>query len=229
LRVCVFSFHPLVFPAIKTFLAGRRATLEPRPLSDAPPEEGVELQVPRADAYLVQLGAEPSATERVIERILNSYPSARLVVLGEGFDPEVGFRLLQIGTNGLVTYREASAQLGPALEAVTTGGYWVTRSLLSQFVERTARSPESPASRLENSPIDLTRREREVLKGVLEHLSNKEIASKLELTERTVKFHVSNLLAKCRVRRRRDLMLFFMRQPPPEPTSGEAAGQAPQA
>jgi DNA-binding NarL/FixJ family response regulator len=206
----VFSFHPLVFPATRTFLAGRPVTLEPRPLSDAPPEEWVEFQVPRADVYLVQLGAEPSATERVLERILTSYPSARLVVLGEGFDPEVGFRLLQTGTNGLVTYREASTQLAPALEAVAAGGYWVTRSLLSEFVERTARSPESPASRLESSPVELTRREREILGGVLEHLSNKEIAVKLGITERTVKFHVSNVLAKCGVRRRADLLLFFM-------------------
>jgi DNA-binding CsgD family transcriptional regulator len=44
--------------------------------------------------------------------------------------------------------------------------------------------------------VQLTRRQREVLRGVLQPLSNKEIAVKLNILERTVKFHVSALLAK---------------------------------
>src|SRR5205814_9232961 len=43
--------------------------------------------------------------------------------------------------------------------------------------------------------------------SLLENLSNKEIASKLNIAERTVKFHVSNLLSKFGVRRRADLIL----------------------
>ena len=45
---------------------------------------------------------------------------------------------------------------------------------------------------------------------LLGHLSNKEIAEKLGLTERTVKFHVSNLLVKHDVKRRADLILLFL-------------------
>ena len=54
---------------------------------------------------------------------------------------------------------------------------------------------------------NLSRREQEVLDSLLENLSNKEIASKLNIAERTVKFHVSNLLSKFGVRRRADLIL----------------------
>ena len=52
----------------------------------------------------------------------------------------------------------------------------------------------------------LTRREEEVLAGVLGSLSNKEIASNLNISERTVKFHVSSLLAKFRVHGRMELV-----------------------
>jgi DNA-binding CsgD family transcriptional regulator len=54
--------------------------------------------------------------------------------------------------------------------------------------------------------VRLTRREQEVLDGILRSLANKEIASELNLSERTVKFHVSSLLAKFKVHSRMELM-----------------------
>jgi DNA-binding CsgD family transcriptional regulator len=56
------------------------------------------------------------------------------------------------------------------------------------------------------SQVQLTRREEEVLSGLMKSLANKEIASDLNLSERTVKFHVSSLLAKFRVRGRMELV-----------------------
>jgi len=54
--------------------------------------------------------------------------------------------------------------------------------------------------------VKLTRREEEVLDGILRSLANKEIASELNLSVRTVKFHVSSLLSKFKVRGRMELM-----------------------
>ncbi len=56
------------------------------------------------------------------------------------------------------------------------------------------------------SSVRLTRREEEVLGGVMRSLANKEIAASLNLSERTVKFHMSSLLAKFRVRGRMELV-----------------------
>ncbi|HYW67203.1 MAG TPA: LuxR C-terminal-related transcriptional regulator [Candidatus Dormibacteraeota bacterium] len=63
------------------------------------------------------------------------------------------------------------------------------------------------------SAVRLTRREQEVLDGILRSLANKEIASELNLSERTVKFHVSSLLAKFKVRGRMELMRETSRSP----------------
>jgi DNA-binding CsgD family transcriptional regulator len=52
------------------------------------------------------------------------------------------------------------------------------------------------AGRALGSGVKVSRREQEVLDGVLQHLTNKEIARNLNVSERTVKFHVSSLLAK---------------------------------
>jgi DNA-binding CsgD family transcriptional regulator len=62
------------------------------------------------------------------------------------------------------------------------------------------------AGRAVKSNVKLTRREEEVLNGVMRSQANKEIAATLNLSERTVKFHVSSLLAKFRVRGRMELV-----------------------
>lgn len=63
-----------------------------------------------------------------------------------------------------------------------------------------------------HSQVKLTRREEEVLSGLMKSLANKEIAANLNLSERTVKFHVSSMLAKFRVRGRMELVREAMRQ-----------------
>ena len=62
--------------------------------------------------------------------------------------------------------------------------------------------------------MKLTRREEEVLGGVMRSLANKEIAASLSLSERTVKFHVSSLLTKFRVRGRMELVREATRRTP---------------
>ena len=62
--------------------------------------------------------------------------------------------------------------------------------------------------------VTLTRREEEVFGGVMRSLANKEIAASLNVSERTVKFHVSSLLTKFRVRGRMELVREATRRAP---------------
>jgi DNA-binding NarL/FixJ family response regulator len=68
------------------------------------------------------------------------------------------------------------------------------------------------AGRSVKASVKLTRREEEVLDGILRSLANKEIACELNLSVRTVKFHVSSLLSKFKVRGRMELMSEASRQ-----------------
>ena len=76
--------------------------------------------------------------------------------------------------------------------------------VLEDLIEKADQLLE--AGKSVHGKVRLTRREEEVLAGVSESLSNKEIASNLNLSERTVKFHVSSLLAKFQVRGRMELV-----------------------
>ena len=71
----------------------------------------------------------------------------------------------------------------------------VARESLLQTVSERAMQLLA-AGRAIGAGVKVSRREQEVLDGVLQGLGNKEIASRLNVSERTVKFHVSSLLAK---------------------------------
>jgi len=112
-----------------------------------------------------------------------------------------------MGVKGLLTYAEASEYLPAALPLVMRGGFWVPRAILASFVDSILSNVRGRRMLKMEAGTGLSRREQEVLDPLLENLANKEIASKLNISERTVKFHVSNLLNKFGVRRRADLIL----------------------
>ena len=57
----------------------------------------------------------------------------------------------------------------------------------------------------------ITRREQEVLEGLTMNLTNKEIGARLNITERTVKFHMSNLIAKFKTDGRMGVVLRYLK------------------
>lgn len=164
------------------------------------------LDIPRAAVYVIDAHAARQATGALLGNILERYASARLLVVGDKLKEADSYSLLRQGAKGILTYAEAREQLPLALPQVAAGGIWVPRPVLSRFVDSILSSTQGRRLRVD-SPSELSRREQEVLAGLLENLANKEVADRLHISERTVKFHVSNLLAKFGVRRRADLIL----------------------
>ena len=205
--MCVVSFHPLVYPIARGLLPeSKYEVVEHRASSDVlGPAMGDAL--PEAAVYVVEANPRGSATRAVIEGISTRHPKTPVVVLGETFDQAEAFPLMQLRVRGLVTFADASSQLARAIEAMLAGGFWISRTLLTGFLEASIAG-DGRAGR--PGSADLTQREQQVLEEVVRNLSNKEIAKRLGITERGVKFHVSNLLAKHHVRRRSDLVLLFL-------------------
>jgi DNA-binding NarL/FixJ family response regulator len=169
------------------------------------PPDMRNLEPPPAQVYIIDGHAARPATGALLANLIERHPEARLIVVGEQHTDANSYQLLRQGVKGLLTYTEARDQLVRALPLVANGGFWVPRSVLSGFVDSILTNQ---GRRLKTDSVtNLSRREQEVLDSLLENLSNKEIASKLNIAERTVKFHVSNLLSKFGVRRRADLIL----------------------
>ena len=211
LRVCILSPHPMVLEEFHRLLENSPFQLVVKQLESTLAPDLRSLQVPRAAVFVIDAHAAPRAANALIGNVLERYPNGRLIVVDQKFKEASSYALLRMGVKGLLTYSEAREQLVHALPLVASGGFWVPRELLSRFVDTIlsgmrGRRPQAEAN------TELSRREKEVLEGLLENLANKEIASRLNISERTVKFHVSNLLAKFNVRRRADLILLCYQQ-----------------
>ena len=206
LKICVLSPHPLVLAEFSRVLGPPMFQAVARQLETTLGPELRRLPLPRAPVYVVDAHASQSATAALIANILERSASAKLLIVAEKFTSAESHDLLRLGAKGLLTYQEAREQLPRALPLVAGGGFWVPRALLSEFVDSVLNNTRGRRMKVETSS-ELSRREQEVLDSLLENLANKEIASKLNISERTVKFHVSNLLSKFGVRRRADLIL----------------------
>lgn len=206
LKVCLLSPHPLVRTEFERVLPDGAFQISYRSLPSSSPSEVKEMAVPRAPVYVIDGQASMQVIHALIEGILARYPKARVLVLVSKHTDTDTFELLRLGVKGLLDYGQASKQWQDALPLVAAGGYWVPRAVLSRFVESIIGN-RKPGLNANKTPASLSRREREVLESLLQNLSNKEIASQLNISERTVKFHVSNLLQKHGVRRRADLIV----------------------
>ena len=103
-------------------------------------------------------------------------------------------RMLCLGVIGIVKFTEdLSAPLQSAVQAVLRGELWAECGALFEYVRCTSRllSHISSPNRL------LTARENEIAQFLSQGCSNAQIAAVLAISQRTVKFHVSNLLKKC--------------------------------
>jgi DNA-binding NarL/FixJ family response regulator len=230
-RVGFFWCHPLVLPQFERLISDHGYRLVGRRLEANRIPDFDRISVPRASVCVIEAHPQLTATEAVVTGVHARQPSARILVLGERFGDPAAFALLRLGVKGLLTYTEGCRILPHALRTVMGGGLWVGRALLSRFVDSALCTV--PLRVYATGFEGLTNRERQVLEAVLDNLSNKEIARRLQMSERTAKFHVSNLLVKHGVRRRADLLFCALKSAgsgaPLRNRSGERRASAPAA
>lgn len=200
--VCVYSFHPLVLKELERAFAECGASTQAYRLDVGRFSDLASLPIPPADVYILEANGRKHATDLVVGEILTRRPNSRLLVVAEEFEETAAFSLLRLGAKGFLRYGDLSL-LVRAVEELASGGLWVARPLLSRFVETMLRPRRMGEMR--QSP-----REHEVHELLIQNLSNKEIAGRLGVSERTVKFHVSNLLTKSGAKRRADLILLSL-------------------
>jgi DNA-binding NarL/FixJ family response regulator len=135
---------------------------------------------------------------------------ARILLYGdEANDDELLFYMSR-GAHGFLLSDQLGNLLVTAIKHVAAGSLWMPHKIVAGFVEKVVYE-FTHVSKLFRVPCAVSPREQEVWTMINQGRSNKEIGDKLKITERTVKFHVSQLLSKLQVTNRRELMLIFGR------------------
>lgn len=153
----------------------------------------------RPDILLIDLSM-PGEGLSAIAPIRTRDPNMRIVVLTVSEAAEDVAVALNGGVNGYVLKGVGSRALTEILVAVANGETYVTPTLSARLLSHLSSDKRSP---IVTDPIhSLTSREREVLDLVAQGLSNKEIAIRLDLHEKTIKHHMTAILAKLRASNR---------------------------
>jgi DNA-binding NarL/FixJ family response regulator len=202
LPIQAISSHPLLTCAVEEVLADLK---EYQHLPPASNEGEATSRTNLARLFLLDACSLRTDLGRLADHCRASSPGSKFITLlppaGSNHGEEI--RLFHWGIDGFVELSETwRTELPEAIRSVLGGRYWVRPEVLAAFVGH-ADTLEQVRLLRGNS---LTAREGQILRLLLRHLTNKEISRQLAISERTVKFHVSHILAKFGIDDRRGLL-----------------------
>ena len=127
--------------------------------------------------------------------------TGKILMVTAGMNVTESSVALKLGASGIVLKASSPGTLANAMRAVAKGEVWVDEKVIQQMADRFLQGEDRQAL-----PRTLTPREDQVLQGVFEGLTNKEIAVKVGVSETSVKATVQQLFSKTGVRTRSQLV-----------------------
>lgn len=144
----------------------------------------------------------------VLPRIRAKSPGTKVLILSGYPEDDFIVEALQLGAKGYLSKTLTRADIVKAIRATYAGELWAERKLLAQTLESLLHRVNSLNEPVPEAVETLTDREREVVKWVIQGMTNKEIAAQLGISDKTVKSHLSNIFGKLKVSRRLELLLY---------------------
>jgi DNA-binding NarL/FixJ family response regulator len=208
IRVVVSDDHPVVRQGLRSFLEAQGFAVVGEA---ADGDEAVRLVTEtRPDVLLTDLVMPGVDGIEAIRRLRAGGPPVGILVLTSFSGAEQVIPAIQAGADGYLLKDAGPGVLEDAIRAVHRGEPMLSPEAAAVVMARVAGEP--PGAGSEHPDLErLTAREREVLAGLGRGLSNRQLAAELFVSEKTVKTHVSSVLAKLRVADRTQAALFAVR------------------
>jgi NarL family two-component system response regulator LiaR len=139
-------------------------------------------------------------------QIKSKYPDMKILILTQHDSPEYIRPLLEAGAAGYVLKRSGGREVVAAIRNVWEQGAFLQPDVARQFLKDYSHTGDQPPT----EEIHFTEREQEILKLAVEGKSNKEIATLLCISPKTVSVHRSNIMSKLGVRSGVELVRYAM-------------------
>jgi DNA-binding NarL/FixJ family response regulator len=148
------------------------------------------------DVLLSDSAAVGLSNLRLVSEVRAAIPGVRVVMIGMEADRDTFLRAVRDGITGYVLKDASAMEVAAAVRSVANGEAVCPPSLCLALFERVASQNTHSASFVIRHNLGLTRREQQLVQLISNGLTNKEIASQLNLSEQTVKNHVHRMLRK---------------------------------
>jgi NarL family two-component system response regulator LiaR len=203
-RIVLADDHPLLRQALKDVLQ-KESTFEI--VGEAGEgEQAVKLAAELTpDVVIMDISMPNLDGLQATQQIKATCPNVAVLVLTVHTDDECILEILKAGAAGYLIKSAFGDEVIHAVRAVATGDMVLSAPIGERLLKQAARFPTRPV--LLEAGEKLSARELEVLKLTARGLSNKDMASALDIKERTVKGHLADIFSKLRVASRTEAVI----------------------
>lgn len=209
IRVLIADDHPVVRQGLSVVLANNpdiEVTGEAKDI----PELLQRIELQRPDVLVLDLDLQCDGEMGALKAVRTGYPETRIVVYTAHEGEDWVVEAIGYGVEAYVLKSANPKELLSAIRVVHRGGTVMQSSVASTLMKAMRRGSRQEAERKHDWSISA--RELDVLGLMAEGKSNNQIATKLIISERTVKFHVSSILSKLEVNNRTEAVLKATRE-----------------
>lgn len=170
-------------------------------------QEFIEMQKEKeADMVLLDIQMPIMNGIEASEIAMKEFPDLKVVILTMFDDEEYIEKMMDIGVHGFLLKNITKDLLDQALQSIAGGNTYYSPELWSYFGKKFSEQKKD-----DQTDLQFTRREKEILQLICDGLSNKEISEELFISERTVIGHKSNLLSKTNCKSTISLLSFAIK------------------
>jgi two-component system, NarL family, response regulator LiaR len=206
IRILIADDHAIVREGLRALLA-----TEPDLELVAEATDGIQAvtkaRALKPDVILLDLMMPRMDGVEAITEIKKDWGEARIIVLTSFSDDEKVFSAIRAGALGYLLKDSSPQDLLHAIHTVANGEGFLSPTIASKVMREINQPPKLPPTK-----DPLTEREGEILQLVAQGLTNDQIAEKLVVSERTVRTHVSNILAKLQLANRTQAALYALKE-----------------
>ncbi|MCY8489411.1 response regulator [Bacillus atrophaeus] len=206
MRIVIVDDHHIVRKGLRFFFATQK-DIDVVGEASTGTEALCVIEQTKPDLVLMDLSMPDMDGIEATKKAAALFPSISIIILTSYSDQQHAIPALQAGAKAYQLKDTEPEELVKILRQVHSGEYKLSSAIMPHVLThmRTQHEPEK------EKYYQLTRREKDVLMEIASGKSNKEIAASLFISEKTVKTHVSNLLAKLDVADRTQAALFAVK------------------
>jgi NarL family two-component system response regulator LiaR len=206
IRVLIVDDHTIVRKGIRALLA-EIAGIEVVGEADNGQEAIVQADILHPDVILMDLAMPKMDGIEATRQIKTSQPESRILVMTSFAADDKVFPAIKAGALGYLLKESAPEDLVQAIRQIHRGESSLHPTIARKVLQEITHPSDRPPT-----PNPLTEREAEVLRLVAQGLSNQDIAKKLNISDPTVRTHVSNIMGKLHLATRIQAALYALRE-----------------
>lgn len=199
IRFCIVDDHEIVHDGLRA-MAGRETDLEFAGAAASAADAKRLIAVERPDVLLLDMRLTAENSLDSCSTLSTALPGIKIAVFSAYGNPELLERAIRSGAAGYVLKETTTARLPDIIRELVASGSYFDPRLASGLLRRSA-GPSQPA---------FNDRELEIVRLIARGLDNHRIGDEVCISPHTVKFHVSAMLRRHKVRRRTELVRVAM-------------------